>query len=31
LHRAVVIERTFQCPDRLAHHLARQPQIPQSP
>jgi hypothetical protein len=28
LHRPMIIERTFRCPDRLAHHLARQSKIP---
>ena len=27
LHRAMIVERAFRRPDRLAHHLAQQPKI----
>jgi hypothetical protein len=30
LNRAAIIKRAFRRPDRLAHHLARQPQIPRN-
>ena len=30
LNLAPIIERAFRRPDRLAHHLARQPQIPRN-
>ena len=28
LHAAMIVERTFRRPDRLADHLARQPEVP---